>query len=76
VAVLPPLCGDLFGRAHVGAVVGAIFAIAGSPAAVGPYLAGWLFDVSGSYATSFLVAAALNMVAFLLTVVLAVRLRR
>lgn len=75
VAVLPPLCGDLFGRAHVASVVGAIFAIAGSPAAVGPYLAGWLFDTSGSYVTAFLIAAALNAVAFALTLVLARRLR-
>ena len=75
VTVLPPLCGDLFGRAHVASVVGAIFAIAGSPAAFGPYLAGWLYDTTGGYGGAFLWAAALNVLAFLLTGVLAWRLR-
>ncbi len=75
VAVLPPLCGDLFGRAHVASVVGVIFAIAGSPAAVGPYVAGWLFDLTNSYTSAFWISAGLNTMAFLLTLVLAWRLR-
>jgi MFS family permease len=60
VTLLPALCGDLFGRAHVAAIVGVIFAVAGAPAAIGPYLAGWLFDVTGSYVAAFLCSAALN----------------
>jgi len=75
VTLLPPLCGDLFGRAHVATVVGAIFAIAGAPAAVGPYLAGWLYDLSGTYHGAFLAAAALNALSFALTLVLASRMR-
>jgi MFS family permease len=70
VTLLPPLCGDLFGRAHVAAIVGMIFAVAGSPAAIGPYLAGWLFDVRGSYGAAFLCSAALNAAALALTWVL------
>ena len=76
VTLLPPLCGDLFGRAHVAAIVGTIFAVAGAPAAIGPYVAGWLFDVTGSYSASFLSSAALNLVALVLTAVLAWRGRR
>lgn len=76
VALLPPLCGDLFGRAHVAAVVGAIFAIAGAPAAVGPYVVGWFYDLSGTYHGAFLAAAALNVLSFALTLVLAWRMRR
>lgn len=75
VALLPALCGDLFGRAHVAGVVGVLFAIAGSPSAVGPWLAGVLFDASGSYRSTFLGAAVLNAIACALTGVLAVRLR-
>ncbi len=75
VSVLPALCGDLFGRAHVASVVGAIFAIAGSPAAVGPYVAGWLYDTTGSYGGAFWLAAALNVMAGLLTGVLVWRAR-
>ena len=73
VALLPPLCGDLFGRAHVGSIVGVIFAIAGSPAAVGPYLAGALHDSSGSYASTFTYAALFNLLALMFTVMLAWR---
>lgn len=73
VTVLPPLCGEHFGRAHVASVVGAIFAIAGAPAAVGPYLAGWLYDTTGSYGSALWSAAGLNFMALMLTVVLAWR---
>ena len=75
VTLLPPLCGDLFGRAHVAAIVGMIFAVAGAPAAIGPYVAGWLYDLTGSYSAAFLSSAALNAVALLLTAVLAWRSR-
>ncbi len=75
VALLPPLCGDLFGRAHVASVVGTIFALAGSPAAIGPTLAGWLYDTSGSYRSTFMLAAGLNGLAFGLTAVFAWRQR-
>jgi MFS family permease len=70
VTLLPALCGDLFGRAHVAAIVGMIFAVAGSPAAIGPYVAGWLFDVTGRYGAAFLCSAALNTGALALTWVL------
>ena len=67
VTLLPPLCGDLFGRAHVAAIVGMIFAVAGAPAAIGPYMAGWLFDATGSYGAAFLISAVLNVAALVLT---------
>jgi MFS family permease len=70
VTLLPPLCGDLFGRAHVAAIVGMIFAVAGSPSAIGPYVAGWLFDVTGRYGAAFLCSAGLNAGALVLTWVL------
>jgi len=70
VTLLPPLCGDLFGRAHVAAIVGMIFALAGAPAAIGPYFAGWAYDVSGSYVAAFYASAAFNLVAFVLAGVL------
>jgi predicted MFS family arabinose efflux permease len=70
VTLLPALCGDLFGRAHVAAIVGTIFAVAGSPSAIGPYVAGWLFDVTGRYGAAFVCSAALNAGALALTWVL------
>lgn len=71
VTLLPALCGDLFGRAHVASVVGVIFAVAGAPAAVGPWVTGWLYDVTGGYTLAFNGAAALNVLALMLALVLA-----
>ncbi|MCB1745989.1 MAG: MFS transporter [Gammaproteobacteria bacterium] len=76
VTLLPPLCGDLFGRAQVASVVGSVFAIAGAPAAIGPWVTGWLYDVTGGYAGAFAGAAALNVLALVLTIVLAMVTRR
>ncbi len=73
VALLPALCGDLFGRTRVASVVGVIFAVAGAPAALGPYFAGWLYDTTGNYDSAFLIAAALNLLALGLSFVLATR---
>jgi len=76
VTLLPPLCGDLFGRAHVAAIVGTIFAVAGSPSAIGPYVAGWLYDLTGRYGAAFLCSAALNAGALALTWILVLVSRR
>ena len=76
VTALAPLCSVLFGRAHVAGIVGAIFAFAAAPSALGPYLAGWLFDSTGAYALAFVIAALLNVLACLLTLALAAQLRR
>lgn len=76
VTLLPPLCGDLFGRARVASVVGTVFAVAGAPAAFGPWVTGLLYDNTGGYAGAFLGAAALNALSFALTVVLATVTRR
>jgi MFS family permease len=73
VTVVAPICSVLFGRAHVASVVGALFAIAASPAALGPWLAGWLHDTTGEYDTAFLLSAGVNALALVLSVVLAVR---
>src|SRR5262249_22272838 len=43
-ALFPALVGDFYGRTEVGAIVGFIFALAGSPAALGPLIAGYMYD--------------------------------
>ena len=63
-ALFPALIGDFFGRLAVGAIVGFIFALAGSPAAFGPLIAGYLYDATHSYSAAFELSAALNLVAF------------
>ncbi|MFC2067836.1 MFS transporter [Chloroflexota bacterium] len=63
--------GDAFGTRHIGVIL----AITGAPfsvgAAVGPALAGYIFDISGSYLVAFLA----SMVATLITAILALFLR-
>jgi MFS family permease len=62
----PPILADYFGRAHAGAIVGGLFAIAGSASAVGPVAAGLVRDATGSYALAFAGSAAVNLLALLL----------
>jgi MFS family permease len=63
-ALFPALIGDFFGRLAIGAIVGIIFALAGSPAAFGPLIAGYLYDTTHSYREAFELSAALNLIAF------------
>jgi OFA family oxalate/formate antiporter-like MFS transporter len=65
-ALFPALIGDFFGRIAIGAIVGFIFATAGSPAAFGPLIAGYIYDATKSYSVAFELSAALNVAAFLL----------
>lgn len=59
--LFPALAGDRFGRAHAGAIVGAVFAGAGSLGAFGPYMAAWVHDTTDSYRWAFLLAAVANV---------------
>lgn len=64
--LFPALFGDLFGRAHAGAIVGFVFAVGGGSAAAGPYFAGAVFDATGGYQVAFITCAVLNLVALAL----------
>ncbi len=52
-SLFPALVGDLFGRAHAGAIGGFIFGGAGILGAWGPAVAGYLRDVDGDYQLAF-----------------------
>ena len=65
------IVGDIFGLRHIGVILGALGISWGAGAAVGPALAGYIFDVTGSYYLAFLLA----MVAALIMAVLALLLR-
>ncbi len=65
-----PLVGELFGlNSH-----GLILAIAGAGfligSAVGPFVAGYLFDIAGNYRGAFLVCAAISIIGLILTLLL------
>ncbi len=70
VTVLAPICSQIFGRAHVAAIVGTLFALTALPSALGPWLAGWLFDLTGGYHAVLWLATAANVVALLLSLLL------
>jgi sugar phosphate permease len=65
-ALFPAIIGDFYGRMAVGAIVGFMFALAGSPAAFGPLIAGYLYNFTGSYVSAFVLSAVLNTGAFML----------
>lgn len=70
VTLFPALVGDAFGRAHAGAIVGTLFAVAGSLAAIGPFVAGALYDLLGSYRLAFLLSGLANLIGLALLTVL------
>ncbi|MDA3039699.1 MAG: MFS transporter [Actinomycetota bacterium] len=75
-ALFPALVGDIFGTTHAGTIIGAVFARAGSTAALGPYVAGWLYDSTGAYGTAFLLCGGLNVLGLGFVVALALNQRR
>ncbi len=68
--LFPAIVGDIFGRVSAGAIVGFIFAVAGSTAAFGPVFAGFLYESTGSYAVAYSVCAGLNVLALTLMLLL------
>ncbi len=49
---------DVFGTAKVGTMMGILMISWGLGSASGPYLAGWIFDLTGAYTWAFITAAA------------------
>ena len=62
-SLIPAMVSDRFSRRHFGAIVG--FGLIGSAAgsATGPWMAGRLYDATGSYTLAFLIAAGCGVAA-------------
>lgn len=58
-ALTPLLVQDAFGIRFYGSIMGVMSITMGVSSAVGPLLAGWSFDATGSYRVAFLLVAAL-----------------
>lgn len=56
-ALTPALSADRFSGEHFGSIVGAGMFSSAVGSAIGPWLAGWQFDLTGSYTLPFTVAA-------------------
>jgi MFS family permease len=62
-ALIPAMVADRYSGAHFGAIVGAGLIGSAAGSAAGPWLAGTLYDATGSYALPFMIAAACGVVA-------------
>ena len=59
----PAMVSDRFSGRHFGAIVGIGLLGAAVGSALGPWLAGWLYDRTGSYTTAFVIAGACGVIA-------------
>ncbi|MGH7314759.1 MAG: MFS transporter [Candidatus Rokuibacteriota bacterium] len=57
IALLSTIPADVFSGPHLGTILGVVQAGGGLGGAIGPFLGGWLFDVTGGYGLAFLTAA-------------------
>lgn len=62
-SLFPAVVADFFGRKRAGSLVGLLFAMSGSLAALGPLGAGFIYDRTGSYGPAWVASAVLNVVA-------------
>jgi MFS family permease len=62
-SLFPAVVADFFGRERAGSLVGLLFAMSGSMAALGPLGAGFVYDRTGGYGPAWVGSAALNVVA-------------
>jgi OFA family oxalate/formate antiporter-like MFS transporter len=66
-AVFAPLTGEYFGLSHMGKILAAAMTCGAFSGILGPFLAGYLFDVTGSYQWAFSIAGFICLVAFSLS---------
>ncbi len=57
IAQLSAIPADTFSGPHLGAILGVVQAGGGLGGAIGPFLGGWLYDVTGNYRLAFAAAA-------------------
>jgi MFS family permease len=57
ISLLTAIPADLFAGRNLGVILGAAQGGGGVGGLIGPFLGGWLFDVTGSYQIAFAVAA-------------------
>ena len=66
--VVSPVVAEYFGMREHGAIFGTILFFGTIGAAIGPIMAGWIFDVTGSYQYAFLILAVLAAIGLALVV--------
>ena len=61
VALSPAAAAELFGLAGLGTVLGALYTAGGAGGLIGPVVAGWLIDATGSYRPAIIFALVLGL---------------
>ncbi len=69
-ALMSPMTAELFGLKSHGAILGSVIFVFTVGSAIGPVLAGRIFDITGSYQLAFLISAALSIAALILALLL------
>ena len=69
-ALFSLLAAELFGLSSLGAILGTIICAGTIGGAIGPALAGYIFDVTSSYQAAFLICAVIGTVGLVLTTIL------
>ena len=65
-----PIAANLFGLSSLGAVSGAVFAVGSIGIIIWPVIAGYIFDVTGSYHVAILICAAVGIIGTIFSVLL------
>ena len=68
--LLSPIVAELFGLSSLGAILGGLFFGITIGGAIGPLLAGYIFDTAGSYNLAFLIYGIVSIIATVLTILL------
>ena len=55
IPIRPAVQGEYFGRTHFGTIQGISMSISTATAMIGPPLAGWIWDITGSYRPAFII---------------------
>ncbi|MFO7793231.1 MAG: MFS transporter [Candidatus Saliniplasma sp.] len=67
VMIYPVIVSYLYGDKNSGAILGALGTVAGIGGALGPYIAGYIFDVTGAYDSAFLLSGAMMFLSLFLS---------
>ena len=68
--IIPTLAGSFFGTRSLGPIIGILNTAHTAGIAIGPFLAGYVFDATGSYSAAFFSAAIAMAIVFLLSLLL------
>lgn len=75
-SVFAPLVGEYFGLTHLGKIVAAAFSNGAPAGIIGPLLAGYIFDVSGSYQWAFIASGAMCWIAVACSILIAAEIKK